>query len=125
MRRWQNWAPKAEIIGISADSEPTKPTQPSSVGFDGSTSRETQKILAAETISGRALAGGGKSPEAKTKAVHADTPAAAPCLAACGQPFCAGCQEVRPGQRIHPPKPSQEWLDWLARWQKPKGARIQ
>ena len=46
-------------------------------------------------------------------------------LAPCGSPDCAGCYEVESGRRIHPPKPSQEWLDWLARWQKPKGDRVQ
>jgi len=46
-------------------------------------------------------------------------------LAPCGSPECAGCYEVESGRRIHPPKPSQEWLDWLARWQKPKGDRAQ
>ncbi len=38
-------------------------------------------------------------------------------LAPCENPRCAGCYEVRAGVRLHPPKPSQEWEDWLARWQ--------
>ncbi len=40
--------------------------------------------------------------------------------ALCGSPTCAGCYEVEPGRRIHPPKASRDWLDWLERWQ-PKG----
>lgn len=38
----------------------------------------------------------------------------------CGSPECGGCYEVAPGIRIHPPKPSAEWLAWLAKWE-PKG----
>jgi hypothetical protein len=64
-------------------------------------------------------------PEAKTVVTDVDTPASAPGLAACGRSHCAGCYEVEPGRRIHPPKPSREWLDWLVRWQKPKGERVQ
>jgi hypothetical protein len=51
--------------------------------------------------------------------------AAVPSLAACGQPYCAGCYEVEPGRHIHPPKTSQEWLNWLARWNRPKGEGVQ
>jgi hypothetical protein len=46
-------------------------------------------------------------------------------LSPCASPECAGCYEVEPGRSIHPPKPPQEWLDWLACWQKPKGDRAQ
>ncbi len=50
--------------------------------------------------------------------------------ARCGGPHCAGCYPVihpEGGETvyIHPPKPSQDWLDWLARWKKPKGERVQ
>ncbi len=38
-------------------------------------------------------------------------------LAPCGSPHCAGCYEIRPGRRIHPPKASHDWLAWLERWQ--------
>jgi hypothetical protein len=41
-------------------------------------------------------------------------------LSACGSPHCAGCYEVEPGVRIHPPKCSEEYRAWLERWQ-PKG----
>ncbi len=41
-------------------------------------------------------------------------------LAPCGSPRCAGCYEVEPGRRIHPPKASRDWLTWLEQWQ-PKG----
>lgn len=41
-------------------------------------------------------------------------------LSACGSPHCAGCYEVGGGKKIHPPKPSVEWLAWLERW-KPEG----
>jgi hypothetical protein len=44
--------------------------------------------------------------------------------APCGSPHCAGCYDVGEGRKIHPPKPSREWLDWLARWH-PKGERVQ
>jgi len=43
----------------------------------------------------------------------------------CGRPDCAGCYEVEPGRHIHPPKSSHDWLEWLARWQKPKGEPFQ
>jgi len=45
--------------------------------------------------------------------------------AACGSPHCAGCYQVEPGRLIHPPKSSANWLSWLARWEKPKGQRVQ
>ena len=38
-------------------------------------------------------------------------------LADCGCPHCAGCYEIEPGVRIHPPKTGQEYLDWLKRWE--------
>ncbi|MGD0126375.1 MAG: hypothetical protein ABSF46_13515 [Terriglobia bacterium] len=41
-------------------------------------------------------------------------------LAPCGSPQCAGCYELEPGRRIHPPRSSPHWLAWLERWQ-PKG----
>jgi len=31
-------------------------------------------------------------------------------LAACESPNCAGCYEIEPGIRIHPPK---SWKDWV------------
>ena len=42
----------------------------------------------------------------------------------CGSPDCGGCYEVEPGRRIHPPKPSPDWLTWLRRWQS-KGELVQ
>ena len=38
----------------------------------------------------------------------------------CDSPRCAGCYEVEPGVRIHPPKCGEEYRRWLERWQ-PKG----
>lgn len=37
-------------------------------------------------------------------------------LAPCGSPDCAGCYEISPGVRLHPPKVSVAWLEWLAKW---------
>jgi hypothetical protein len=45
-------------------------------------------------------------------------------LAPCGPPRCAGCYEVELGRRIHPPKPTEDWLEWLSRWE-PKTKRLQ
>jgi hypothetical protein len=39
-----DWAPKARILEDSAESEPTKPSKPGSVGFDGSIPGESSKI---------------------------------------------------------------------------------
>jgi hypothetical protein len=55
-------------------------------------------------------------------------PTSAP--ARCDNRRCAGCYPVTHPESgetvyIHPPKPSQDWLDWLARWQKPKDGRVQ
>jgi len=33
--------------------------------------------------------------------------------AACGSPGCAGCYEVEPGVRIHPPKCGEAYRKWL------------
>jgi hypothetical protein len=41
-------------------------------------------------------------------------------LAACGSIHCAGCYEVEPSVRIHPPRSSEEWKEWLLKWE-PKG----
>jgi len=38
-------------------------------------------------------------------------------VAACGSPHCAGCYEVAPGVRIHPPKCGKEYGEWLERWE--------
>jgi hypothetical protein len=38
-------------------------------------------------------------------------------LAACGSPQCAGCYEVTPGVRIHPPKCGEDYRAWLERWE--------
>ena len=45
-------------------------------------------------------------------------------VALCGSPNCDGCYEVEPGRRIHPPKASPEWLEWLKKWE-PKTKRSQ
>lgn len=44
-------------------------------------------------------------------------------LAPCGSDRCNGCYEVEPGVRIHPPKSSEDWKEWLLKWE-PKG-RVQ
>ena len=45
-------------------------------------------------------------------------------LAACGDPACNGCYDVGDGRKIHPPRTSQKYLDWLKRWE-PTGAQRQ
>ena len=45
--------------------------------------------------------------------------------APCGSLHCAGCYEVEPGRFIHPPKPSEEWLAWLANWQPREKEKVQ
>jgi len=37
--------------------------------------------------------------------------------AACGSPHCAGCYDIEPGVRIHPPKCGEDYRAWLERWQ--------
>jgi hypothetical protein len=39
------------------------------------------------------------------------------CLVACGSSHCAGCYEVAPGVRIHPPKCGEDYRAWLERWE--------
>jgi hypothetical protein len=41
-------------------------------------------------------------------------------VAACGSLYCAGCYETEPGVLIHPPKCSDDWKEWLLKWE-PKG----
>jgi hypothetical protein len=36
---------------------------------------------------------------------------------ACGSPDCAGCYEVMPGVRIHPPKCGDDYRGWRQRWE--------
>ena len=61
--------------------------------------------------------GKGSGPAASAEILKATAP--------CGSPHCAGCYEVKPGKRIHPPKPSEEWLEWLARWRPGEKDRTQ
>jgi hypothetical protein len=42
--RWMDWKPKARILAESAGSEPTKPSKPGSVGFEGSVSGDSPEI---------------------------------------------------------------------------------
>ena len=37
--------------------------------------------------------------------------------AACGSHHCAGCYEVAPGVRIHPPRCGEDYRAWLQRWE--------
>lgn len=48
--------------------------------------------------------------------VEGPTPAKEP-SALCGSPHCAGCYEVAPGVRIHPPTCSEEYRAWLEHWE--------
>ena len=41
-----------------------------------------------------------------------------------GTEVCAGCYEIRPGVRSHPPKASRDWEAWLEGWQ-PKRTILQ
>ena len=43
-RRWLEWEPKTRILTDTAESEPTKPSIPGSVGFEGGNSGESPKI---------------------------------------------------------------------------------
>ena len=95
--RWMDWQPKARITADSVGSEPTKPSKPGSVGFEGAISGETPIIRE------------GAEPSE---------------LAPCGSPHCGGCYEVAPGARLHPPKISPEWQSRFEKWQ-PKGKRVQ
>ena len=79
--RWMAWQLKVHVSG-AAESEPSKPTKPGSVGFEGAMSGEAEVIR------------GGAEPLK---------------LAPCGSPHGGGCYEVRPGVRLHPPKVSPEW----------------
>jgi hypothetical protein len=50
--RWLNWKPKARVLADATESELTKPSKPSSVGFEGATSAESSEIEAAPDVSG-------------------------------------------------------------------------
>lgn len=49
--RWMNWRATEQIIGDSAQSEPTKPSKPGFVGFDGAPQGDLRKIRGAEESS--------------------------------------------------------------------------
>jgi hypothetical protein len=49
-RRWLDWVPRTSITAISAEHEPTKPSESSSVGFDGSASAILSKIEGPESL---------------------------------------------------------------------------
>jgi hypothetical protein len=38
-------------------------------------------------------------------------------LGACGSRHCAGCYEVAPGVRIHPPRCGEDYKAWLEGWE--------
>ncbi len=46
--RWMDWKPTAQILGETAESEPTKPAKPGFVGFEGATSGEAPEISAVQ-----------------------------------------------------------------------------
>jgi|WetSurMetagenome_2_1015567.scaffolds.fasta_scaffold61666_2 hypothetical protein len=48
--RWLGWQPKSVIFSNMPDTEPSKPSKPSSVGFVASTQAEFQKIAHNETL---------------------------------------------------------------------------
>ena len=60
------------------------------------------EIIAA--LSGRKMTGFGKCP---------------------GPERCGGCYEVSPGVHLHPPRVSEDWKAWLAKWQPKAGNAIQ
>ncbi len=72
----------------------------------------------------RALAALNTRPDVETRSVPA--PVCAPLTraeeskreetAACNSPNCAGCYEVAPGVRIHPPRCGEDYRAWLERW---------
>jgi hypothetical protein len=47
LNRWLKWEPNARISSVLLESEPTKPSKPGSVGFEGATSAESPKVEAA------------------------------------------------------------------------------
>jgi hypothetical protein len=54
--RWLDWKPNAHILADSAESEPTKPSKPGSVDFEGAISAESPKIEAGPDAAGLAWA---------------------------------------------------------------------
>ena len=38
-------------------------------------------------------------------------------IESCGSSHCAGCYEVQPGVRVHPPKCGENYRAWLERWE--------
>ena len=48
--RWLNWKPKEPVLCESAQGEPTKPTEPGFVGFEGPVSGETAEIASLEEV---------------------------------------------------------------------------
>jgi hypothetical protein len=87
-------------------------------GTMGQTNPTSVKVLALSVLA----AGKGVPPHrtaSVTQGTAKDTCHAATniAVAACGSTGCAGCYEVEPGVRIHPPKSSDEWKEWLLRWE--------
>jgi len=60
-----------------------------------------------------------------SQASEEDLPRPLEAPAPCGSPHCAGCYEVEPRVWMHPPKASQEWLEWLAHWQPREKDQVQ
>jgi hypothetical protein len=47
----------------------------------------------------------------------AGDPSAMGGVASCGLSHCAGCYQVAPGVRIHPPRCGAGYLEWLTAWE--------
>lgn len=97
--RWMAWEPKGKT-SPAVEAGPAEPSEPGSEGFegfDGATSGKSEKIR------------GNQEPST---------------LAACGPPHCGGCYEVAPGVRLHPPKISPEWTEYLKRCRE-QGRKVQ
>ncbi len=122
--RWLAWQPKGKIFSKGPDNEltkltklPNKPPELTCVSFVRLGSGEIQKIEddpATATPAQPPLGTGAQSPALpENPAVHQAE--GQDLQAPCGSHHCAGCYEIEPGKWIHPPKSSQEWLEWLAR----------
>ncbi len=68
--RWMDWKPKARILTDSAESEPTKPLEPGSVGFEGATYPGLSEIRAEVATADLELENGMSWPEWKATALN-------------------------------------------------------
>ena len=105
--RWMDWEPKSQASG-APEPEVAEASEAGFEGFESAAHGDSQN-------SGVGFDGFEGATSGKSEKIRGGQECSQ--LAPCGSPHCGGCYEVTPGVRLHPPKISPEWAEYLKRCQ--------